>query len=74
MTKTFTEHYLNRRKDNPNEPKYISLCYVIEYSGDTKKEVEEKFDLVMDSTDYDPEERETMITYLSEIAQDKNYE
>lgn len=69
--KTMFETFWNkRRKNNPREPKYISLCYILEGSGETASELYEIFDEYMSKDDFIPTEREQMVQYLIEISRD----
>ena len=68
----FETFWNKRRKANPGEPKYISLCYILEGSGETPAELYEIFDEYMDKSDFLPSEREEMVAYLIDISQDKN--
>lgn len=68
----FNTFWKKRRKDNPGEPKYISLCYILEGSGEGSAEIYEIFDEYMDKADFLPKDREEMVLYLIDIAQDRN--
>lgn len=68
----FETFWNKRRKTNPGEPKYISLCYILEGSGETAAELYEIFDEYIDKSDFLPSEREEMVAYLIDISQDKN--
>lgn len=68
---TFKHFWDKRRKENPGEPKYISLCYVLQYSGQDKTEIGNIFDTYMVVTkDYDSNERTEMVDYLVDISRD----
>lgn len=68
----FKKHWDKRRKENPNEPKYISLCYILEGSGEDRNIIENIFLLYLTiKIDYDAGEEEEMINYLFKIAKDK---
>lgn len=69
---TFDYFWNKRRKLNPGEPKYISLCYILEGSGETAKELYEIFDEYMGKDDFNVKDREQMVLYLIDISQDKN--
>jgi len=66
----FDKFWNKRRKANPGEPKYISLCYILEGSGEDSATIYEIFDEYIPKGDFLPEEREQMISYLREISQD----
>jgi hypothetical protein len=68
----FEKFWNKRTKANPGEPKYISLCYILEGSGEGAAEIYEIFDEYMDKKDFLPSEREEMVLYLVDIAQDRN--
>ncbi len=70
MNKEFNYHWDKRRKKLPDEPKYISLCYLLEGSGEGPAEVYEIFDEYVPKKDFLPSEREQMVLYLIEIAKD----
>lgn len=59
-----------RRKANPGEPKYISLCYILEGSGCDAEDIYEIFDEYIPKEDFKPEEREQMVAYLITICDD----
>ena len=59
-----------RRKQNPDEPPYISLCYILEGSGSTAEDIYEIFDEYMPKEDFNKDEREIMVAYLVDISQD----
>ena len=61
-----------RRKANPGEPKYISLCYILEGSGIEADEIYEIFDEYIPKEDFNQDERETMVAYLLDISTDLN--
>ena len=71
MNKEFEKHWNKRRKDNPGEPKYISLCFILEGSGEDSTTLYEIFDEYIPKEDFLPEEREQMVAYLIDIAEDK---
>lgn len=67
----FEYHWDKRRKENEGEPKYISLCHILQYSGEDREFIEATFNKYMEiGVDYDEPERETMIEYLIDIAKD----
>jgi len=68
----FEEFWNKRRKKNQDEPKYISLCYILEGSGAEKEEIEMIFNEYIPKEDFLPNEKKQMVAYLVEIAQDKN--
>lgn len=67
---TFEGFWNKRRKANPDEPKYISLCYILEGSGEDATEIYEIFDEYVPKEDFFPNEREEMVSYLIEISKD----
>lgn len=67
---TFDYHWNKRRKKFPDEPEYISLCFVLEGSGAEAEEIYELFDEYMPSDDFFLNEREEMCAYLIFIAED----
>ena len=69
---TFDYFWEKRRKISPGEPRYISLCYILEGSGEKAREIYEIFDEYMTKDDFLPSEREEMVLYLVDIAQDRN--
>lgn len=70
MNKELEKHFNKRQKDNPGEPKYISLCYILEGSGEDGGTIYEIFDEYIPKKDFLPKEREQMVAYLIEIAVD----
>lgn len=67
----FDNFYSLRREANPDEPIFISLCFVIQYSGTDRDEVEQIFDTYMKvKVDYDKEEKKEMVDYLFKVAQE----
>lgn len=62
-----------RRKLHPGEPKYISLCQILQFSGEEKADVTKIFLTYMKiGKDYDEKEAKEMIKYLVELAKDPN--
>lgn len=60
-----------RRKAHPDEPKYITLCYILEGSGEDRKTIETIFESYLDELiDYDNEEKIQMVNYLFTISKD----
>lgn len=70
FNKEFSQHWDKRRKKNPYEPEYISLCYLLEGSGEDSAEIYEIFDEYVPKENFLPNEREQMIAYLVEISTD----
>jgi hypothetical protein len=70
MNKEFELHWNKRRKKHPDEPAYISLCYILEGSGEDSADIFEIFDEYMPRDSFYKTERETMVLYLIDIAQD----
>ena len=67
----FEEFYNKQRKLEPTEPKYISICKVIQGSGADREEVEFIFNSIMViGEDYDAPEFKEMVDYLVEISKD----
>lgn len=67
----FKDFWDKRRKENPGEPKYISLCYILEGSGENRKTIETIFESYMDEgEDYDSKEEIEMVNYLFTISKD----
>lgn len=65
----FDNYYQLRRDSHPYEPKYISLCFVLQGSGADKAEIKELFDFYMvEEEDYDKPERKEMIDYLVKVS------
>lgn len=67
----FKRHWNKRRKINPGEPCYISLCYILEGSGEDEEKIEEYFNTYIPKEEYDFEEKEEMVEYLKDIASDR---
>ncbi len=67
----FNDFWNKRRKANPDENKYISLCHILEGSGEDKQEIEKIFLTYMTLEDYDEVEMEEMVDYLLEISKDR---
>lgn len=70
FNKEFDTHFNKRRKAHNDEPVYISLCYILEGSGEDSAEIYEIFNEYMPRDSFLPEERQQMIDYLVEIATD----
>lgn len=66
----FDYFWKKRRKSNSDEPRYISLCYILEGSGEESADIYEIFDEYIPKEDFLPSEREEMIHYLIEISKD----
>lgn len=67
----FNDFYNKQRELCPDEPKYISLCKVLQYSGEERPEIEHIFVSYMkEGEDYDRNEFEEMVSYLVEQAKD----
>lgn len=65
----FSIFWERRRNECPDEPKYLSLCSVLNESGEVKKVITVLFDRYMvEGEDYDEHERDEMIKYLVKIA------
>ena len=70
MNKELEKHFNKRQKDNPGEPRYISLCYILEGSGEDSATIYEIFDEYIPKGDFLPSEREQMVQYLITISED----
>lgn len=68
----FETFWNKRRKENPGEPKYITLCYLLEGSGEEADEIYEIFDEYIPKEEFLPNEREQMVAYLIDISKDLN--
>ena len=67
----FKEFYDKQRLLEPDEPKYISICKVLQGSGEERAEIEHIFVSCMQvCEDYDTNEFEEMVSYLVEISKD----
>jgi hypothetical protein len=67
----FDFFYQARREANPDEPIYITMCFVMQYSGTDRDEVELLFDTYMKvKQDYDKEEKKEMVDYLYKLAKE----
>ena len=68
----FEVFWEKQRKKEPEEPKMISLCKILQGSGEDRKEIEKIFHTYMiEGKDYDRFEDMEMIDYLVEISLDK---
>lgn len=68
----FDYFWQKRRKENPNENKYISLCYILNGSGETGEGVHNIFlKYLVVGEDYDEPERNEMVKYLFKISKDR---
>lgn len=64
------QYFQWRRESNPEEPIYITLCFVLQESGAEREEIKDYFHTYMvEGIDYDEEEGGEMIDYLVKIAQ-----
>lgn len=66
----FDYFWNKRRKKFPDEPKYITMCYILEGSGEESREIYELFDEYVPKKDFLSKEREQMVAYLIEISKD----
>ena len=66
----FEKHWNKRRKAHPDEPRYITLCYLLEGSGEEPAEIYELFDEYIPRDDFFLNEREELCAYLIDIATD----
>jgi len=70
---TFNDFWQKRRKLHPGEPKYISLCHILQFSGEDNVEVNKIFTTYMKvGVDYDEPEFKEMIKYLVDLSKDPN--
>ena len=68
MFNTFWE---KQRNIEPDEPKMISLCKILQGSGEDKVEITKIFHQYMEvGKDYDAPEAKEMINYLFDISKD----
>lgn len=69
---TFDYFWKKRRKEYPAEARYISLCHILEGSGETPKALKVIFLMYMRlDEDYDLGEEGEMIKYLIKISKDR---
>ena len=69
----FEEFWEKQRKAEPEEPKMISLCKILQGSGEYREEIERIFISHMKAgEDYDTPELGEMIDYLVELSQDND--
>jgi hypothetical protein len=69
----FNKFWKKRREEHPDEPRYVSLCHLIEGSGEDEDKIEMYFDRYMElEEDYDYSGRDTMLDYLVIISKDWN--
>lgn len=65
---TFYEAYAKAEKLEPGDGPYIRLCKVLQESGANRREITKYFNEVMTKDDYDKEEKNQLIDYLVEKA------
>jgi len=69
----FNKFWNKRREEHPDEPRYISLCHLLEGSGEEEEVIEKYFDKYMEQDeDFVYSERDVMIDYLVVISKDWN--
>jgi len=69
----FNKFWNKRREEHPDEPRYISLCHLLEGSGEEEDIIEKYFDKYMEQDeDFDYSEKEMMVDYLVVISKDLN--
>jgi len=67
----FDYFWQKQRNLEPDDPKYISLCKILQGSGEDKEVIEKIFDTYMkEVVDYDVGERQIMVDYLYEQSKD----
>lgn len=66
----FETFWNKRRKANPDEHPYHSMCYIVEGSGEDAETMYEIFDEYIPKDLYTKEDREIMVAYLVDIAKD----
>jgi hypothetical protein len=68
----FNYFWEKQRNKEPDEPKMISLCKILEGSGEDKEVIEKIFHTYMIAEeDYDIGEQDEMINYLFNISKDE---
>jgi hypothetical protein len=70
MNKEFDKFWNKQRKNHPDEPEYISMCKILEGSGEESAIIYELFDEYIPKDSFTPSEREIMVSYLIEKAED----
>ena len=69
----FEDFWNKQRKLQPDEPKMISLCKILQGSGEDRKEIERIFYIYMkEGEDFDRFEDMEMINYLVWISEDRD--
>lgn len=69
----FNKFWKKRREEHPDENRYITLCHLIEGSGEDEHKIEEYFlKYLEEEEDYDFSEKNAMIDYLIVISKDWN--
>jgi hypothetical protein len=69
----FADFYNKQREVEPNDPIYISLCKVLQGSGEDKEVIESYFNTYMKvGIDYDKKDRKIMVDYLFEQSKDRD--
>ena len=66
----FQDFWEKQRKLAPDEPKMISLCKILQGSGEDRKEITKIFHTYMSKEDFLPSEEKEMIDYLLDISTD----
>jgi hypothetical protein len=67
----FDYFWKKQRELEPGEPKYISLCKILQGSGEDYGVIEGIFMTYMTLEDYDLPEKKEMLDYLFDVAKDK---
>jgi len=68
----FETFWNKRRKLYPDENKYISLCHILEGSGETGDNIHQIFlQYIKEGEDYEESERNEMVKYLFKISKDR---
>lgn len=70
FNKEFDKHWNKHRKNNPDEAEYISMCKILQYSGEDSQTIYQLFNEYIPKNSFLKEEREEMVKYLIEQAQD----
>lgn len=66
----FDTFWKKQRKASPDEPEYISMCKILEGSGQDAETIYELFDEYIPKDAFLPKEREEMCQYLITISED----
>ncbi len=69
FNKEFDRHWNKHRKNNPDEAEYISMCKILQYSGEDAESIYGLFTEYIPKDSFTKKEREVMVKYLIEQAQ-----